>query len=120
MTLNHLKHRIKHLDDKYPWSMHPNILLVMLLVSLVLRIVTVGYFLFRLYRMRSHLMSLKDLKNFFNGTADSAQLSELRVQLKTHLSSRHRDWYQNLDHPLPRIHLLHLRGLLLINQLHHL
>ena len=26
MTLNHLKHRIKHLDDKYPWSMHPNIL----------------------------------------------------------------------------------------------
>ena len=25
MTLNHLKHRMKHLDDKYPWSMHPNI-----------------------------------------------------------------------------------------------
>ena len=63
MTLNHLKHRIKHLDDKYPWSMHPNILLVMLLVSLVLGMVTVGYFLFRLYRMRSHLKSLKDLKN---------------------------------------------------------
>ena len=33
--------------------------------------------------MRSHLKSLKDLKNFFNGTADSAQLSELRAQLKT-------------------------------------
>ena len=33
--------------------------------------------------MRSHLRSLKDLKNFFNGTADSAQLSELRAQLKT-------------------------------------
>ena len=29
------------------------------------------------------LKSLKDLKNFFNGTADSAQLSELRAQLKT-------------------------------------
>ena len=74
---------MKHLDDKYPWSMHPNILLVMLLVSLVLGMVTVGYFLFRLYRMRSHLKSLKDLKNFFNGTAYSAQLSELRAQLKT-------------------------------------
>ena len=83
MTLNHLKHRMKHLDDKYPWSMHPNILLGMLLVSLVLGMVTVGYFLFRLYRVRSHLKSLKDLKNFFNGTADSAQLSELRAQLKT-------------------------------------
>ena len=33
--------------------------------------------------MRSHLKSLKDLKNFFNGTADSAQLSELRAQLET-------------------------------------
>ena len=89
MTLNHLKHRIKHLDDKYPWSMHPNILLVMLLVSLVLGLVTVGYFLFRLYRMRSHLRSLKDIKNFLNGTADSAQLNELRAQIKTHLSSRY-------------------------------
>ena len=63
--------------------MHPNILLAILLVSLVLGMVTVGYFLLRLYRMRSHLRSLKDLKNFFNGTADSAQLSELRAQLKT-------------------------------------
>ena len=40
MTLNHLKERIKHIDDKYPWSMHPNILLVMLLVSLVLGMVS--------------------------------------------------------------------------------
>ena len=83
MTLNHLKERIKHVDDKYPWSMHPNILVVILLVSLVLGLMTVGYFLFRLYRIRSHLRSLKDLKNFFNGTADIAQLSELRAQLKT-------------------------------------
>ena len=66
-----------------------DILLVMLLVSLVLGMVTVGYFLFRLYRMRSHLKSLKDLKHFFNGTADIAQLSELRAQLKTHLSSKY-------------------------------
>ena len=89
MTLNHLKERIKHIDDKYPWSMHPNILLVIPLVSLVLGLMTVGYFLLRLFRMRSHLRSLKDLKNFFNGTADSAQFSELRAQLKPHLSSRY-------------------------------
>ena len=89
MTLNHLKERIKHINDKYPWSMHPNILLVILLESLVLGLMTIGYFLLRLYRIRSHLRSLKDLKNVFNGTADSAQLSELRAQLKTHLSSRY-------------------------------
>ena len=83
MTLNHLKHRIQHLDDTYPWSMHPNILLAILLGSLVLGMVTVGYFLLKIYRMRSHLRSLKDLKNFFRGTADSTQLNELRAQLKT-------------------------------------
>ena len=33
--------------------------------------------------MRSHLKSLKDLNNFFNGTADNAQLNELGAQLKT-------------------------------------
>ena len=60
-----------------------NILLAILLGSLVLGMVTVGYFLLKLYRMRSHLRSLKDLKNFFRGTADSAQLNELRAQLKT-------------------------------------
>ena len=32
MTLNHLRHRIKHIDDQYPWSMSPNILLAMLLI----------------------------------------------------------------------------------------
>ena len=83
MTLNHLKHKIEHIDDKYPWSMHPNILLAILLISLVLGLVTLGYFFFKLYRMRSHLKSLKDLKNFFNGTADNTQLNELRAQLKT-------------------------------------
>ena len=30
MTLNHLRYRIKHIDDKYPWGMSPNILLVIL------------------------------------------------------------------------------------------
>ena len=63
MTLNHLKHRIKHIDDKYPWSMSPNILLAILLIALLMGLVVVGYFLFRMYKMRSHLRSLKDFKN---------------------------------------------------------
>ena len=64
MTLNHLRHRIKHIDDKYPWSMSPNILLAILLIALLMGLVVVGYFLFRMYKMRSHLRSLKDFKNF--------------------------------------------------------
>ena len=66
MTLDHLRYRIKHINDKYPWSMSPNILLMILLVSLFMGLVMVGYFLYRIYKMRSHLRSLKDLKNFFN------------------------------------------------------
>ena len=46
MTLNHLRHRIKHIDDKYPWSMNPNILLAMLLIALLLGLIVVGYFLY--------------------------------------------------------------------------
>ena len=82
MTINHLRHRIKHIDDRYPWSMSPNILLVILLISLFMGLVMVGYFLFTIYKMRSHLRSLKDLQKFFNGTADTEQLNELKTQLK--------------------------------------
>ena len=43
MTLNHLRHRIKHIDDKYPWSMSPNIL-TMLLIALLIGLIVIGYF----------------------------------------------------------------------------
>ena len=87
MTLNHLRYRIEHIDDKYPRSMSPNMLLVILLISLLMGLVMVGYFLYRIYKMRSYLRSLKDLKIFFNGTANNEQLHELRTQLKFLLST---------------------------------
>ena len=62
MTLNHLRYKIKHVDDKYPWSMSPNILLVILLISLLKGLVMVGYFLYRIYKMSLHLRSLKKIK----------------------------------------------------------
>ena len=54
VTLNHLRYRIKHIDDKYPWSMSPNILLVILLVSLLMGLAVFRYFLYRIYRI-SHI-----------------------------------------------------------------
>ena len=62
--------------------MSPNILLAILLMALLMGLVVVGYFLFRMYKMRSHLRSLKDFKNFLNGTADVSQLNDLRTQIK--------------------------------------
>ena len=41
MTLNHLRHRIKHIDEKYPWSMSPNIPLAILLISLFMGLIVV-------------------------------------------------------------------------------
>ena len=39
-----------------------------------------------MYKVRSHLRSLKDFKNFLNGTADVSQLNDLGIQLKRLLS----------------------------------
>ena len=66
--------------------MSPNILLAILLIALLMGLIVVGYFLYRMYRVRSHLRSLKDFKNFLNGTADVSQLNDLMTQLKRLLS----------------------------------
>ena len=34
LTLNHLKEQMKPLSLKYPWSVHPNVVLIILMVSL--------------------------------------------------------------------------------------
>ena len=58
----------------------------MLLITFLIGLIVVGYFLYRMYKVRSHLRSLKDFKNFLNGTADVSQLNDLRTQLKRLLS----------------------------------
>ena len=43
MTLNHLKDRIKPLALKYPFSVHPNVVLIILIVSLLLMLASLGF-----------------------------------------------------------------------------
>ena len=43
MTLNHLKDQIKPLALKYPFSVHPNVVLIILIVSLLLVLANLGF-----------------------------------------------------------------------------
>ena len=43
MTLNHLKDRIKPLTLKYPFCVHLNIVLIILIVSLLLMLASLGF-----------------------------------------------------------------------------
>ena len=43
MTLNHLKDQIKLLALKYPFSVHPNVVLIILIVSLLLMLASLGF-----------------------------------------------------------------------------
>ena len=43
MTLNHLKDQIKPLALKYPFSVHPNVVLIILIVSLLLMLASLGF-----------------------------------------------------------------------------
>ena len=80
MILDHLNKRIETIDDEYPWTMNPNILLVIIVVSIVIWIAVIGYFLWRIYRVRSNLTDLKSVKRFVMGTADNTELMKLRSQ----------------------------------------
>ena len=43
MTLNHLKEQIKPLELKYPFSVHPNVVLIILIMSLLLMLASLGF-----------------------------------------------------------------------------
>ena len=83
MTLDHLRYRIKHINDKYSWEYEYQYTTY---DTINITFYGFGNGWYRIYKMRSHLRSLKDLKKFFNGTADNTQLNELRTQLKNLLS----------------------------------
>ena len=58
MILNHLNERIKSIDNKYPWSMPPNILLALQIITVIIWLVIIGFVLWKLYGMRSYFKDL--------------------------------------------------------------
>ena len=55
MTLNHLKDQIKLLTLKYPFSVHLNIVLIILIISLLLMLASLGFIVWQIYKVRSRI-----------------------------------------------------------------
>ena len=54
LKFNHLKKRIKpHPMPKPPFKIHPNIILIILLVAILLVVITLGFILWRVYKVKS-------------------------------------------------------------------
>ena len=81
MILNHLNERIKSIDNKYPWSMPPNILLALQIITVIIWLVIIGFVLWKLYGMRSHFKDLKSFRNFITGKASDPEVNDIRTQM---------------------------------------
>ena len=67
MTLNHLKDQIKPLALKYPFSVHPNIVLIILIVSLLLMLASLGFIVWWVYKVRSRKRDFKPMAKLLLG-----------------------------------------------------
>ena len=78
MALNHLKDQIKPLTLKYPFSMHPNIVLIILIVSLLLMLASLGFIAWQIYKVRSRIRGFKPMAKLLLG--DDLQNPKLKEE----------------------------------------
>ena len=67
MTLNHLKDRIKPLALKYHFSVHLNVVLIILIVSLLLMLTSLGFIVWQIYKVRSRIRGFKPMAKLLLG-----------------------------------------------------
>ena len=67
MTLNHLKEWIKPLALKYPFSVHPNVVLIILIMSLLLMLASLGFIVWWIYKVRSRIRGFKPMAKLLLG-----------------------------------------------------
>ena len=66
MTLNHLKERIKPLS-KYQFNVHPNVVLIILMASLLPMLAGIGFIVWRVYKVRSRIKGFKPMAKLLLG-----------------------------------------------------
>ena len=66
MTLNHLKEQIKPLA-KYPFSVHPNVVLIILMALLLPMLASIGFIVWQVYKVRSRIKGLKPMAKLLLG-----------------------------------------------------
>ena len=77
MTLNHLKEWIKPLV-KYPFSVHPNVVLIILMASLLPMLASLGFIVWQVYKVRSRIRGFKPMAKLSLG--DGLQNPKLNEQ----------------------------------------
>ena len=76
LQFNHLKKRIKPLPiTKPPFKIHPNIVLIMLLITIVLVVLFLGFLVWRIYKVRSRVKGFKPMAKLFTGNVDNLEES---------------------------------------------
>ena len=66
MTLNHLKEQIKPLA-KYPFTVHPNVVLIILMALLLPMFASLGFIVWRIYKVRSRIRGFKPMAKLLLG-----------------------------------------------------
>ena len=65
LTLNHLKEWMKPLSLKYLLSVHPNMVLIILMVSLLLILASLAFIVWQIYKVRSCVKGFKPMAKLF-------------------------------------------------------
>ena len=93
MVLNHLKKRIKPIDPKNPWSIHPNLVLFLLIGTFIFWVIVVIIIVWQIYLLRSHVRGFKPMTKLFFGPTNTTAtelipLQQCLVDLVTDSTSR--------------------------------
>ena len=76
LQFNHLKKRIKPLPiTKPPFKIHPNIVLIMLLITIVLVVLFLGFLVWCIYKVQSRVKGFKPMAKLFTGNMDNLEES---------------------------------------------
>ena len=67
VTLKHLKDMIKPLALKYPFSVHLNVVLIILIVSLLLMLASLGFIVWQIHKVRSRIRGFKPMAKLLLG-----------------------------------------------------
>ena len=76
LKFNHLKKRIKPLmQNRPPFKVHPNIVLIILLIAILLIVLSLGFLVWCIYKVRSRVKGFKSMAKLFTSNVDNLEES---------------------------------------------
>ena len=76
LKFNHLKKRINPLTQiRPPFKVHPNIVLIILLIAILLIVLSLGFLVWHIYKVRSRVKGFKPMAKLFTSNVDNLEES---------------------------------------------